>query len=93
MAERRFNRELAAAIESVGPDLSVILPQQTDHEVDMAVDPGRIFNGCLRDLDRAEAVVAVVEDTDLVLGETLSVPIQQAKGLRSRDQTLYMSFL
>jgi nucleoside 2-deoxyribosyltransferase len=70
LAERRFNRELAAALESAGPEVSVILPQQHDHdhEHDTAEGAKRIFERCLRDLGRAEAVVAVLDGPDADAG-------------------------
>ncbi len=68
LAERRFNRELAAALESAGPGVSVILPQQNDHEPGTALNPKRIFDRCLAGLDRAEAVVAVLDGPDADAG-------------------------
>jgi nucleoside 2-deoxyribosyltransferase len=81
LAERRLNRDLAAAIEAVGPDLSVILPQQSDHEKDVALDPERIFKGCLQDLDRAQAVVAVLDGPDADAGTAFECGYCFARGI------------
>jgi nucleoside 2-deoxyribosyltransferase len=81
LAERRFNRELAAALESAEPGVSVILPQQTDHEKDLALDPGRIFDRCLRDLKRAEAVVAVLDGPDADAGTAFECGYCFAQGV------------
>lgn len=66
LAERRFNRDLAAALESLG--MTVILPQEVDHEPHAAADPDRIFRRCVDDLDRAQAVVAVLDGPDADAG-------------------------
>ncbi|MBU0514775.1 MAG: nucleoside 2-deoxyribosyltransferase [Proteobacteria bacterium] len=79
LAERRFNRELAAALESLGG--TVILPQEADHDLDHAAQPEAIFRRCLDDLDRAQAVVAVLDGPDADAGTAFECGYCYARGV------------
>ncbi len=79
LAERRFNRELAAALESLG--LTVILPQEVDHEPHAAADPDHVFRRCVDDLDRAQAVVAVLDGPDADAGTAFECGYCYARGV------------
>lgn len=62
VAERRFNRRLADALEAAGHE--VILPQELDHLNDQEA----VFRLNLEALDRADLILAVVEGTDVDSG-------------------------
>jgi nucleoside 2-deoxyribosyltransferase len=66
IAERRFNRELAREIVSALPRCEVILPQD---RAEQFVDDGKmnfdaIVRDCIEQIDRADAVVAILDGSD-----------------------------
>lgn len=64
LAERRFNRDLAAAIRAVDPDIEVTLPQEADRDMGHGADQEAIFRHCIEGIDRADVVLAVLDGTD-----------------------------
>ncbi len=75
-AERRFNEELALYIEQAG--FAVYLPQKECKDV---AKPQDIFHTCIKGLDNAWCVVAVLEGADADSGTCFEMGYAYAKGI------------
>jgi nucleoside 2-deoxyribosyltransferase len=81
VAERRFNSELAAAIEASAAGVKVILPQdQTTEMLKLADAHKRIFRWCIEEVEKCDAVVAVLDGPDADSGTCIEVGYAAAKG-------------
>ncbi len=72
--ERKWNRMLATALADIVPDLEVILPQ--DFKPSGKYNDGRhygtLFRMCVNGIDRADAVVAVVDGVETHISHKLA---------------------
>lgn len=75
-AERQFNEALAQYIEQAG--FAVYLPQKECHGIIKAND---IFNQCIKGLDNAWCVVAILDGADADSGTSFEVGYAYAKGI------------
>ncbi|MBM4081215.1 MAG: nucleoside 2-deoxyribosyltransferase [Planctomycetes bacterium] len=80
--ERRWNRELAGLLEKGIPGARVVLPQ--DFKVRQRYNDRRsfpeLFRSCLRAIDEADVVVAVLDGADCDSGTAFEVGYAYAKG-------------
>lgn len=64
-AERRWNRELAAALTKLKPDLEIILPQDVETEFrDGRSDFAAIFRRNVESIEISDAIVAILDGSD-----------------------------
>jgi nucleoside 2-deoxyribosyltransferase len=64
-AERRWNRELAAALTKLKPDLEIILPQDVETEFrDGRSDFTAIFRRNVESIEISDAIVAILDGSD-----------------------------
>jgi nucleoside 2-deoxyribosyltransferase len=64
-AERRWNRELAAALTKLKPDLEIILPQDVETEFrDDRSDFTAIFRRNVESIEISDAIVAILDGSD-----------------------------
>jgi len=80
--ERRWNRELAAAIENRMPGAEVVLPQ--DFRINRRYNDPRnfpaMFRECIESLESADLVVAILDGADADSGVAFEVGYAHAKG-------------
>jgi nucleoside 2-deoxyribosyltransferase len=80
--ERRWNRELGGLLENGIPGARVILPQ--DFKVRQRYNDPRtfpdIFRSCLRAMDSADVVVALLDGADCDSGTAFEIGYAYAKG-------------
>ncbi len=79
--ERKWNRMLATALEEIVPGLEVTLPQ--DFKPSGKYNDGRhygtLFRMCVNGIDRADAVVAVVDGAEVDSGTAWEMGYAYAK--------------
>lgn len=64
-AERRWNRELAAALTRLKPDLEIILPQDVETMFrDGRPDFAAIFKRNVESIESSDAIVAILDRSD-----------------------------
>ncbi len=65
-AERIWNRALAEAITNLLPAATIALPQDFDAKGnhDAAAAYGPLFKACVREINKADAVLAVIDGAD-----------------------------
>ncbi len=82
-AERRWNRQLAAALEDRMTGAEVILPQDFtfDNSFNDPRDFPKIFETCLRTLREADVVVAVLDGPDVDSGTALELGVAYERGM------------
>lgn len=82
-AQRRWNRELARAIEEHLAGAEVILPQdfKVGSSYNNPKDFPRIFRACVEGVRRADAMVAVCEGPDVDSGAALEMGIAYEMGI------------
>ena len=83
LTERRTNRELATAIMALMPDVEIILPQDFKYHGRFN-DPrtfNTIFKTCVRGVDEAQVVVAILDGADSDSGTCFEVGYAYAKGI------------
>jgi len=81
--ERRINRELAAAVERLCPNVRILLPQDFKYD-DRFNDQkafGLIFKGCIEQIDASRCVLAWLDGPDADSGTSFEVGYAYAKGL------------
>lgn len=80
-AERRWNRELAAALMKFKPDLQIILPQDAEVEFrDGRPNFGAIFKRNLVSIESSDAIVAILDGSDSDSGTAWECGYAYAKG-------------
>jgi nucleoside 2-deoxyribosyltransferase len=80
--ERASNRRLARALEQVMPEVEVILPQDIKYH-NKFNDPkwfGEVYKACLAGIDRAAAVIAILDGPSSDDGTSFEVGYAVAKG-------------
>jgi nucleoside 2-deoxyribosyltransferase len=86
MADRLFNRQLAAAIEARLPDCRVILPQDSRVGARSSFNDRRhsraLFDQCLQHARQADLVLAVLDGADADSGVAYEVGYAAALGKR-----------
>lgn len=81
LAERRFNEELAEALERLDSTLQVFLPQRYDKEFHGAADfSQRMFAALMETLDRCDVVVAVLDGPDADSGTCFEIGYARGRG-------------
>jgi nucleoside 2-deoxyribosyltransferase len=83
ITERRTNRLIAEAIARHMPDIDIVLPQDLKfhHRYNDRRAFGVIFKACIEAVDRAAAVVAVLDGADSESGTAFEVGYAYAKGI------------
>jgi nucleoside 2-deoxyribosyltransferase len=80
--ERNWNRRLKDRIEQILPEAKIFLPQ--DIKINGAYeDPknnGKLFNQCVKGIDNADIVLAVMEGCDVDSGTSWEMGYAYAKG-------------
>ena len=81
--ERRWNRRLAAGLEDRIPGCEVILPQdlKIGGAYNRPEDFQHIFDNCIRSLEQADLVVALLDGADVDSGTAFEVGYARALGL------------
>ena len=81
--ERKWNRMLAAALEEHIEGAKVILPQDFtfSQSFNRAADFPELFKECLRTLEEADLVVAVLDGPDVDSGAAFEVGYAYARGI------------
>ncbi len=80
-AERRWNRELAAALTKLKPDLEIILPQDVETEFrDGRSDFAAIFRRNVESIEISDAIVAILDGSDSDSGAAWECGYAYAKG-------------
>ncbi|MER3447077.1 MAG: nucleoside 2-deoxyribosyltransferase [Candidatus Dadabacteria bacterium] len=80
-AERRWNRELAAALVKLKPDLEIILPQDVESEFrDDRLDFNAIFRQNIESIEISDAIVAILDGSDSDSGTAWECGYAYAKG-------------
>jgi len=77
-AEQRFNRELADIMARRGMD--VLLPQEDPSQYAESDRPGAIFRSCVSMIERADAVLAVLDGADVDSGTAFEIGYAYASG-------------
>ena len=81
LAERRFNAELSAEMRRLCPALEIFFPQDCDAEFQGRPDfAQRVYDTLLAALDRADAVVAILDGPDADSGTCIEIGYARAKG-------------
>jgi nucleoside 2-deoxyribosyltransferase len=80
LAEQQFNIQLAAALQSVPGQISVILPQERAQEL-LAQEEGQqlVFEDCIRMVERCDAVVAILDGADADSGTCIELGFAYAQ--------------
>lgn len=80
--ERKWNRDFTNAIHEVMPSLDVILPQDftTGYKDTDARHNGALFRLCVKGIDSADAVVALLEGDEIDSGTAWEIGYAYAKG-------------
>ncbi|MGE5444311.1 MAG: nucleoside 2-deoxyribosyltransferase [Ignavibacteriales bacterium] len=80
-AERRWNRELAAALAKLKPDLEIILPQDIKIEFrNNNPDFAAIFKRNVESIENSDAIVAILDGSDSDSGTAWECGYAYAKG-------------
>ncbi len=81
-AERIWNRALAAAIQKHFPAAEIILPQDFDAKGkhDVAAAYKTLFAECVKGIDRADVVLAIIDGADPDSGTSWEMGYAYAKG-------------
>lgn len=80
-AERRWNRELAAALAKLKPDLEIILPQDMEIEFrNNSPDFAVIFKRNVESIENSDAIVAILDGSDSDSGTAWECGYAYAKG-------------
>ena len=79
-AERRWNRELAAALRLLDPSLELFLPQDEAVAEDDVPNFSKIFEICLRGIDNADIVVGILDGPDSDSGTCFECGYAYARG-------------
>lgn len=80
-AERRWNRELAAALAKLKPDLEVTLPQDVEIEFrDNKPDFAAIFRRNVESIESSDTIVAILDGSDSDSGTAWECGYAYAKG-------------
>jgi len=81
LAERRFNEELAVALERLCPSVQVFLPQRYDKEFQDAADFSRkMFAALMAALERCDVVLALLDGSDADSGTCFEMGYARARG-------------
>lgn len=80
--ERKWNRELAKAIESALPQCSVFLPQdiKVKHRYNDPRHYAVIFKSCVQGIEEADVVLAILDGADADSGTSFEVGYAFARG-------------
>jgi nucleoside 2-deoxyribosyltransferase len=79
--ERRWNREMAKAIEAALPNCAVFLPQdiKVSHRFNDPRHFAVIFRSCLQGIEEADAIVAVLDGADADSGTSFEIGYAYAR--------------
>lgn len=80
LAERRFNQELALAIQELVKDIVIILPQvETGKMSELPDFVDKAFHFCLQSIDECDAVVGILDGADADSGTCVELGYAYAR--------------
>ncbi len=80
LAERRFNQELASAIQKLVKDIVIIFPQvETGEMAELPDFVDKAFHFCIQSIDECDAVVGILDGADADSGTCVELGYAHAR--------------